>query len=309
MIKNYIKIAWRNLVKNKFYLFLNLIGLTISMVFILLIMAYVWQANQVNATLRNIDRQYIIQSEYKDPALGLPLTTFGPLPKIVKEEYPQYISDYYRFDGITCIVSNEELTFEESAALGDASLIDMYGFEVLHGHNTGALADPFSVVLTEELAVKYFSKTDVVGETLAIRNFDGNTHDFKITAILKSVPENSVMQLIPSMHNQLFLPIQNQEFFGRNIDSWENRWIVGLVELKENVAVSQLEAPLKKLISQHVKKEIATNITAKLKPLKTYYLDDQNASIRKVIQALTITAIFLLIMAIVNFISEHEPIF
>ncbi|HLT85969.1 MAG TPA: hypothetical protein VKZ57_00180 [Sphingobacterium sp.] len=65
MIKNHIKIAWRNIWKRKFHAIINIVGLVSSMAFVLLIAAYVWQTYQVNSGLRHKDRQYLLQSEYK----------------------------------------------------------------------------------------------------------------------------------------------------------------------------------------------------------------------------------------------------
>ena len=70
MLKNYFKIAWRNIIKNRFYSAVNIIGLSAGIAFALLIAGYVWNELQVNKNLKNADRQYIIQSKWKDPNQG-----------------------------------------------------------------------------------------------------------------------------------------------------------------------------------------------------------------------------------------------
>ena len=70
MIKNYFKIAWRNIIKSRFYSSVNIIGLSTGIAFTLLIGAYVWSELQVNTNLKNTDRQYIIQSKWKDANEG-----------------------------------------------------------------------------------------------------------------------------------------------------------------------------------------------------------------------------------------------
>ncbi|MBE8715565.1 ABC transporter permease [Sphingobacterium hungaricum] len=297
------KIAWRNLFKNKYYTLINVFGLTISLVFVLLIASYVYQAHQVNSSVKNLDNQYILQSKYQDPSMGLPLTTIGALPKTLKEDYPDLVANYYRMDGITCVVSNDELVYEESAAIGDSTFLDMFGFELLDGDAKSALTAPFSVVITEDIAVKYFSNTDAVGKNLSIRNFDGQTHDFTVTAVLKSLEDNSVTQLTASMNNKIFLPLANQEYFGRNIDSWENQYIVGFIELQKNVNPDQLTLPIKNTLKKHAEESISSNLNPDLKPLNSYYLADNNGAVSKIINALTLTAFFLLLMAVINFIN------
>ncbi|MEO6638531.1 MAG: ABC transporter permease, partial [Ginsengibacter sp.] len=81
MLKNYFKIAWRNIIKSRFYSSVNIIGLGVGVTFTLLISAYVWSELQVNTHLKNADRQYILQSKWKDPNQGIELTTMGPLAK------------------------------------------------------------------------------------------------------------------------------------------------------------------------------------------------------------------------------------
>ena len=84
MLKNYFKIAWRNIKKSKFYSSVNIIGLATGIAFTLLIGAYVWHELQVNINLKNADRQYILQSKWKEANQGIDLTTMGPAGKIFK---------------------------------------------------------------------------------------------------------------------------------------------------------------------------------------------------------------------------------
>ncbi|HNJ93796.1 MAG TPA: ABC transporter permease, partial [Ferruginibacter sp.] len=88
MIKNYFTIAWRNILKHKFHSLLNILGLAFGIAFTLLIAAYAWTELQVNRQLKNIDHQYIIQTNWKNPDMGLEITTIGPLAKTLAEEYP-----------------------------------------------------------------------------------------------------------------------------------------------------------------------------------------------------------------------------
>ncbi len=88
MLKNYIKIAWRNIVKHRFHSFVNIIGLSTGIAFTLLIGAYMWNEIRVNKDLKNADRQYIIQSKWKDVNEGYELSTLGPLAKALRDNYP-----------------------------------------------------------------------------------------------------------------------------------------------------------------------------------------------------------------------------
>ncbi|HXR84807.1 MAG TPA: ABC transporter permease, partial [Hanamia sp.] len=195
MFKNYFKIAWRNIIKSRFYSAVNIIGLSTGIAFTLLIGAYVWSELQVNKNLKNADRQYIIQSKWKNPNEGYFLATLGPLAKALKEDYPNLVADFYRYDGVTSNISKGKKSFRENLQIGDSTILTMYGF-TLYGNNKTALQNPFSVVITNDKALKYFGKKDVVGQTITIESFSGSKHDFLITGVLNKISNNSVTNLV-----------------------------------------------------------------------------------------------------------------
>lgn len=82
------KIAWRNIGKKKVQNLINLIGLTCGITFLLLVGAYVWDVHQVNSNIKNIDRQFLLQSKYKKEGFGINLTTLGALPKAYMRSIP-----------------------------------------------------------------------------------------------------------------------------------------------------------------------------------------------------------------------------
>jgi ABC-type antimicrobial peptide transport system permease subunit len=302
MIKNYFKIAWRNIIKRRFYSVVNIIGLSSGIAFTLLIGAYVWGELQVNKRLKNADRQYIIQSKWKNPNEGLEITTMGPLARALREQYPDLVANYYRWDGITSNVSKGNKSFRESLQICDSTMFSMYGFSLLHGNPKTAFDGPYSLVITSDKAKKYFGKTDVVGQTLTIESFSGSKHDFVITGILKPIPKNSVTYLNDDNDNQFCISSKNIGYFGRNMD-WPNQYIVGYVELQKGVKPEDLEKPMEYLMRQNAPPQIAADMTPYLVPLKDYYLSANNGLIEKMLYALSAIAIFILIMAIINFIN------
>jgi putative ABC transport system permease protein len=302
MLKNYFKIAWRNIIKSRFHSLVNIGGLAVGIAFAFLIGAYVWDAFQVNNSLNDESNQYIIQSSYgNDPTLSL--TTVGNLAKALKEQYPDLVANYYRWDGITSTVSKGDKHFREGMQINDSTIFSMYGFPVLYGNIKTAFNDPFSVVITEEIAKKYFGKTNVVGQTLSIDNFSGNKHDFIITAVLKSLPDNSVTKINDNNINGIFLPIASVNFFNRQIDAWNNTWIVSYVELQKVVTPKQLEQPMRYLIQHNSPAGISGQIHNTLISLNDYYLQADNNLVEKMLYTLSCIAAFILLMAIINFIN------
>jgi putative ABC transport system permease protein len=304
MIKNYFKIAWRNLFKNGLYSFVNLIGLSAGILFALLLFAYGWGEWQVNRNLKNADRQYFLSSRWKEPTMGMDLTTVAPIAKRLKEDYPHLVANYYRWDGITSVVSKGDKHFREGIQLGDSTLLGMYGFELLYGNAAHALKEPYSMVITKEKAVKYFGKIDVVGEYLTIQSFDGMERNFMVTGVLKSIPENSVTHLLGTDNNTVFIPTNTYTFFNRtSFDSWDNTIIPSYIELREGVNPAALDAPIKQLIAQNASNIIKDNLTIAPIPLKEYYLQKNNGLVKRMLTTLSLIGLFILLMAVVNFIN------
>ncbi len=303
MLKTYFKIAWRTIVKSRFYSLVNIVGLASGIAFALLIGAYAWSEWQVNHLLKNTGNQYIIQTKWKEAGMGFDLSTLGYLPRALHEQYPGLVVNYYRWDGITTNVSKGDKHFREGFQVGDSSFLEMYGFPLLYGNAKTALDDPFSVVITEDKAIKYFGRTNVVGQLLSIENFSGSRHDFMITAVMKQPVKNSVTDLNDNNINEFFLPAAAVTYFGRTIDSWQNPNIVGMVELRDGVKPADLEAPIHRLIKQNASPYFLANMQPQVVLLKDFYLSASNGVVKKTISTLSMVAVFILLMAVINFIN------
>ena len=304
MIKNYFKTAWRNIVKHRFYSIVNVVGLFAGITFTLLIGAYVWGELQVNKSLRNAKNQFILTSEWKDANMGYGLATLGPLAKRLKEDYPSLVKNFYRFDGITSFISKRDKVFRESVQLGDSTLIKMYGFKLLFGDANTALNNPNSVVITKEKAIKFFGNSNVVGQTINMQSYNGDRRDFTITAVLDDNIENSVTRLDVENDNNIFIPTSAFTYFGRqDLDDWRNIQIASYVELQDGVTAKNLEQPIKQLLAQNTSTVVQKNLTVHPISLPDYYLNKDNNLVKRMLYTLSFISLFILLMAIVNFIN------
>ena len=303
MIKTNIKIAWRALMHDRLYSIINVIGLAGGIAFALIIGAYIWTELQVNASLSNSSSQYIIQSRWKNPNEGLELTTIGPLAKSLREEYPSLVKNFYRWDGITSAISKGDKSFREGIQVGDSTILQMYGFHLIHGDPATAFEGLFSVVLTREKAIKFFGKDDVVGETISMESFSGTKHDFVIKGVMEKPAKNSVTFLTPENDNGFYIPSSNAAYFGRNIETWFNPYVVSYVQLQKGVDPTSLAQPMRDLLKRNADAKTASSLHPYLVPLKEYYLSANNGLIRKLLYSLSAIAIFILGMAIINFIN------
>lgn len=231
------------------------------------------------------------------------LTTLAELPKALKTEYPNLVADYYHWDGITSTVSKGDKHFRELIQIGDSTFLNMYGFRLLHGDAKTALIDPFSVVITADKAIKYFGKTDVIGQTITIENFSGSKHPFIISGVLKTPYRNSVINLNDYNNNDFFLPLTAGRFMGRNEEGWNNTNLVGYLELQPGVTPKDLEKPIQALLKKNVAAQIVQNFSPYLVPLKTYYLSANNGLVKKMLYTVSSIALFILLMAVINFVN------
>ena len=304
MIRNHIKLAWRNLKKKKFYTAIHIVGLFTSICFALMIAAFIWQEFQINKNLRNPEQQYILTSQWKDPTMGVDFTTLAPLAESLKETYPHLVANYYRWDGITSIVSNGTANFREGIKLVDESMLDMYGFDLLHGNPMTVFENPFSVIIKPDKAIKIFGKTDVVGNTVTIQNFDGESHDFTITGVLAETSENSITRINKNDKNGFFIAKNTASYFNRaNFENWANPYYVSHIELQSGVTTQDLEAPIKALLATHTSEEVQKNLKVLPIKLTDYYLEKDDGTATRMLYILSLIGLFIVLMAMVNFIN------
>lgn len=302
MLKNYLKIAWRNLRKHKLYALINIIGLGAGLGFALLIGAYVWSELNVNHQLKNAKQQYLIKSIWKDASQGFELASVGPLARELHTNYPNLVADYYRYDGVTSNVCVGDQCFREGLQIGDSTFVRMFGFQLQEGNAATALNEPFTAVIGANTARKYFGKKQALGQTISVENFSGGKHDFLITGVLKDDGYNSVTRLVDDFPNTIFVSDKNLQFFGRNMD-WNNPFIASYIQLRPGVLPKDLDGPISQLLKQNAHPFIEANMKARLEPLTELHLQANNGLIKKLLYALSAVAAFILFMAAINFVN------
>ncbi len=289
------------MLKSRFYAGINVFGLSVGIAFTLLIAAYVWGEWQVNRHLKNAGHQYIIRNLWKGQVNGS-ITTFGPLARALKENYPALVANYYRWDGITTNVSTGSKAFREGIQIGDSTLLNMYGFKLVYGNASTALKAPFTVVITTDRAIKYFGRADVTGQTISIENMSGGRHDFLVTGVMEMPSKNSVTNINESNNNGVYVSDMNLGFFGRDM-TWQNTAIVSYLELREGVSAKDLERPIARLVQLNAQPQDVQVYKPYLTPLKEYYLEYNNGFVKKTLFVLSFIAVFILMMAVINFIN------
>jgi putative ABC transport system permease protein len=187
MISSFLKTASRNILKNKVYSVINFIGLTCGLVVALLIISYVRHELSYDKFHTNIERLYRLK--YTVPN-GLQLaTTPPPITPVIKDyfsEIDEAARVYLRPVSITKPESTEAFE-EQSIMFADSAITKMLSFQFVAGSPEGALTEKYTVVLNEEMALKYFGSENPIGEELI---FSGKV-PFKVIGVVKDFPENS----------------------------------------------------------------------------------------------------------------------
>ncbi len=190
MFKNYVKIAIRNLFRNKLYSFLNIAGLAIGIACCVLILLYVQDELSFDRFHEKADRIFRVNSHFFISERTMHFATTAHVQgQMFKDEYPE-VENYVRFNhyGLRRVIRYKENTFyEEKFIYADHTLFDVFSFKLIKGNPKDALVKPNSLVVTEEMAEKYFGSDDPIGKDLRV---DVDTL-YKVTGVIENIPKTS----------------------------------------------------------------------------------------------------------------------
>jgi putative ABC transport system permease protein len=193
MLKNYFKIAFRNLLKHKSISFINLFGLTIGLTCCLLILTYILNEISFDKYNKNAERIYRVTRTFNNED-GVVSFYFGT----VSPPFGYYLpTDFPEIEKMTRLLNNgttpfrykDKLINERNVFFADENLFDVFTVDVIKGNPQSALKDPYSVMLTEERAKKYFGEEDPMNKVIKVNN----QFNVKVTGIYKPFPSNSHM--------------------------------------------------------------------------------------------------------------------
>src|SRR5258706_1640282 len=304
MYKSYFKIMMRNMIKQKFYSSITILGLTVGITFALLIGIFIWGEMQVNTDIKDIDRLYLLETKYKS-AEGNSPPFFVPalLGQQAIEKYPTVFEKYYRFRDRNITVSKGENHFRTQSMIGDSTFFEMFGFQVLYGKADHALNKPSAIVITEKIARQYFNRSDVVGESLTISTEVSGLKEFLITAVIADIqPKNSVTDFM-NMDAQVFLTQENRADFNLGFQDEWNTSIITYIKLAPFASPTEAKSILNKILLTDAPKIVSENKIIELDRLRNYYLITNHGAVEKLIVSLAAVVLFILLLAIVNFIN------
>ena len=304
MLKNYFKIAFRNLWRHRAFSFINIMGLTVGLTAFFLIFLYVKFELSYDAFNTKADRIYRVVAELKTPSDLL--HTNGPgwaVGPNIKEEFAE-VDQFARVTDDNVLVRKGNIKFqEENAVWADSALFKIFDFKMLKGNANTALKEPFSIVFTESAAKKYFGKEDPMGQTLLVT---GDGLACKVTGLLKDIPENSQVKA------DMFLSMSTiTTKFNKSLDSqWANYGNRTFVMLKPNTNPTALTAKFPAFLEKRngtEMKRLQMFPTLLLEPLRKVYLystrDGSKTGNSNNVYIFSIIAVFILVIACINFVN------
>ncbi len=205
MIRNYITIAYRSLLRNKFYAFINIVGLGIGIASCLLISLFVkdeWTFDRFHQKSSSIYRAYVTEDYGENQQFFNTVTPF-PLGPVLKEHFPE-IEYAVRIHNIGTQVKTADAQFSESVTITDQGFFQVFDFEVIHGNASEALAGATNIVLTRDMAMKFFGHADATGNTLSIQVGE-SFEAFVVKGVVENPPVNSSIQF-DILGSSLLLP-------------------------------------------------------------------------------------------------------
>ncbi|MCI0695560.1 ABC transporter permease [candidate division KSB1 bacterium] len=253
MLKNYLKIAVRNFVKHKLYSFINICGLAIGLACALFILLWVRDEISFDRFHKNANAIYRMNWDFKwNNNEGIGPGTPPPLAATLANEIPEVSAATRVFPVSKMIVRYENKFFNEPLIRGvEANFFEFFDFELLSGNSQTALAEPNSVILTDETAEKYFGNEPALGKILTIgeeklifgRRMYHNA--FKVTGIVKSPPHNSHLQF------DLLTSISSHPEVAYFDWSWFWMQVVTYAKLEPGVSVSAVEPKIPALVKKY----------------------------------------------------------
>ena len=194
MLKNYFKIAWRNLKKQAFFTFLNTIGLAVGMAGSLLICLYIYDELNHDSMFADADRIHRINLDFKfGGKVGENAEVSAPMAATLEKDVPtvELTTRFRNSYGMLVRADDSEMNVKESkTTFVDPTFFEMFGLDLLQGDVETALNEPNTLILSKTAAEKHFGLNDAIGQTLLLNNTD----TYIVTGVIDDLPENSILR-------------------------------------------------------------------------------------------------------------------
>jgi len=306
MFQNYLKIALRTLWRSKGYAFINIIGLAIGITGATLLLTFVKDENGFDGFHSKADRivrPVALQKNLDEPRY------FATNPNILAKTAVAELPEAEQYTSLTRIGGQLNFTLgdkrfaERGYALVDSTFFEVFDFELLHGVKEGAFTEPAQLMVTEDQAIKFFGKTDVLDEVITVSGMG----EARIIGVFKNLPSNSHIQL-DLVLSQASVP---GDRFAQQMNNWTSFNCSSYIVLQSGTDVAEFEIKLEELATKNLPPQFAEIVDFKVQELKDIHFESahieqdlaENPGTKTDSRMFLIIAGFLLVIAAVNYMN------
>lgn len=306
MYKNYFKISWRNLLKNKQYSLLTIAGLSLSLVICILIFGFIKLHLSYDDFHTDKDKIYRVVTELRSTTNSHSGGVPTPLPVLIKEResFAQKVIRTYSAPNVRITVSDSNGAHHykeaEGVVFAEPDFFDVFNFPLKAGSAKSALSNPNTVLLTEELAQKYFGEENPIGKSILL---DGE-YELAVDGVLQDIPANTQFKsgiYVSFSSFKTYMPWLSDDGFWGGISSGMQCYLV----LQPHVSPREVEDILSDYTEKYPIGSSDTRAYYSLQPLSDIHFNSMYGGTmeRSSLWILTAIGLLLLVTACVNFVN------
>ncbi len=305
MLKNYLKIALRNLLRHKGYSFINVAGLAVGITCCLLILLFVQDELSYDRYHEKAGRIYrlVVENEAEGRVFQNALSSAPMVPALLRD-YPEIESAarFYPVDASVMVSYGERRFYEERFFYADAAAFEIFTFPFIKGDPKTALNAPNTIVLTEEMAHKFFGDEDPLGKIIKV----DLQRDYLVTGVIKNIPNNSHLRF------DFLASFQSLEsILGEALQSWTYNPFFSYLLLRRDYPARELDGKIASLFEKNIAEQLQSlgwRLQPYLQPLTDIHLHPLGNELYaqgdiRYIYIFSAIALFILVIACINFMN------
>ncbi|HCW06736.1 MAG TPA: ABC transporter permease, partial [Cytophagales bacterium] len=307
MVRNYLKIAFRNLVKSKGFSFINIVGLATGMAVALLIGLWIWDELTFNRYHKNYDRlaqvmQHNLYNGTKETQMSNPAVMAEEIRDKFGSDFKYVLQSSWNF---THILTYGDKKFNKDGSFFEPEVIEMLSLKMLRG-TKDCLKDPYSIALSESVAKAYFGDADPLNQMMRI----DNKYDVKVTGVYEDIPYNSRFRdLTYIMPWQLYMNVN--EWIKKMDDPWDSNFTQTFAQIADNADMEKVSAKIINVKFNKLKSEDDKKYKPEvfLQPMRNWHLYAEfkngiNVGGRiEFVWLFGVIGVFVLLLACINFMN------
>ncbi len=297
MFRNYLKIAFRNVKRHKVYSFINIAGLTIGMTCVVLLLLWIQDELSFDKFHEKIDDIYIVSAHIKKEKEELQVPSVPGVGPLLEELFPELEESARFLAGYrTFILRYKERTFSEQRVFpADPEVLEMFTFPLIEGDPKTALKDPYSLVLSERIAKKYFGTENPIGQVITV----DNQYPMKVMGVMKEIPSNSTFRFDILMPLEFYVKNIHKE---DNLRGFSNQNYFVFVQLQKGKSFNDLNRKIKDYVVKTFSSDEYVPVLRPFARFHLYRLGDGEGSIEQ-IRLISFLCAFILLIACINFMN------